>query len=137
MVSIGSVLSMSKLDNSSGDFESLGTQLPYEVEDKTDGFHFVPFTSREGSLKTRTKLIRKEQREVLHSEREGTERAGGISRCLHGILHLNDRKKRAELCLFRDRKGRPIRIKDDCLVAASISVLDLFFPLALRKGKHF
>lgn len=30
-VSIGSVLSMSKLDNSSGDFESLGTQLPRQI----------------------------------------------------------------------------------------------------------
>ena len=48
---------------------------------------------------------------MLHSEREGTERAGGISRRLHGIYHLNDR--RAELCLFRDRKGRPIRVVED------------------------
>ena len=32
---------MSKLDNSSVYFESLRTQLPYEVEDKTDGFHFI------------------------------------------------------------------------------------------------
>lgn len=32
---------------------------------------------------------------MLHSEREGTQRAGGISRRLHGIGHLNYRKKRA------------------------------------------
>lgn len=58
---------------------------------------------------------------MLHSDREGTERAGGISRRLHGIDHLNDRKKRAELCLFRDRKGRPIRIKDDRLASGKAS----------------
>lgn len=98
---------------------SLGTQLPYEVEDKTDGFHFIGtvHVTRRLAQNTYQAFIRKEQTGVLHSEREGTERAGGISRRLHGICHLNDR--RAELCLFRDRKGRPIRIKDDCLVATS------------------
>lgn len=46
---------MSKLDNSSGDFESLRTQLPYEVEDKTDGFHFIGTVHV--TLRTRTKLL--------------------------------------------------------------------------------
>ena len=99
------------------DFESLGTQLPYAVEDKTDGFHFIGTVHVTRRLAQNTYQAKKEG--VLHSEREGTERAGGISRRLHGFFHLNDRKKRAELCLFRDRKGRPIRIKDDCLVATS------------------
>ncbi|MCD7446293.1 hypothetical protein HAX54_000103 [Datura stramonium] len=49
-VSIGSLFSMPKLDNSCGYFESLRMQLPYELEAKTNGFHFIGFMLRQFEL---------------------------------------------------------------------------------------
>lgn len=68
---------MSKLDNSSGDFESLGTQLPYEVEDKTDRFHFVPFTSR-GSKHVPSLLERKKEKCSTPKEKERKGQAASL-----------------------------------------------------------
>lgn len=104
---------MSKLDNSIGDFESLGTQLPYEVEDKTDGFHFIGtvHVTRRLAQNTYQAFIRKEQTGVLHSEREGLKR--GLGKTILELMPL-ELKERTERRRY-PRKERKLQLCKDGL----------------------